>query len=329
MRYRNPKYHEVAPYEKGFRFYYKDKILPLQKEMEKIRYKYLKWFLIDCILAFILVVVVVKWQISIIDELKRRNDASLCIHISIMTFFLAIILLFLPMKLYSKKIKSKIFCHVANFFADFKYIPKKKMDISCLVRSNILPAHNTYKGEDLIQGRVNGIGVQLSEARLINNSGNNSATAFKGLFILFDFKNSQNKSKTRVIGLKDLGKFGNFFNIKLGMKKVSLEDPELEKVFEFFADDQIEARVILDPAFMDRLNKFYQFMRETHKIKNIKFSFYDKKLFIMMASNKNFFENYKVWKTCIDTGYVRSFLQEMHMIIEIAEILKMERKYKK
>ena len=38
-------------------------------------------------------------------------------------------------------------------------------------------------------------------------------------------------------------------------KKIRLEDPEFQKQFEVYCDDQITARYVLTPAFMQRLKK--------------------------------------------------------------------------
>ena len=38
-----------------------------------------------------------------------------------------------------------------------------------------------------------------------------------------------------------------------GLRKVGLEDPHFEKIFEVFGDDQVEARAILTPVFMEEL----------------------------------------------------------------------------
>lgn len=326
---RTPSYNEITPYEQGFNSYYQKEILPEQQRLETIRLRYFKYFKINIFISIIIAIIVCFWNVShwgYVQNIWRQEDGfeswlwTIVFILGGLSF-----LIFLPMQKYSKKIKSDIFCKIANFFASFTYDPEGMINELYISDSNILPTHHTNKGEDLIQGNVNGVGVQLSENKLINGRGRNRKTVFKGLFVLFELEGDR-EYKSRVVGKKDLGKFGNLFNHKWGMKRVSLEDPDLEKAFEFFADDQVEARVILDPAFMDRINKFYQFMKRTHNIKNIQFSFYDKKLFIMMASNKNFFENYKVWETCINTVYVRKFLGEMHMIIKIAELLKMERK---
>ena len=49
--------------------------------------------------------------------------------------------------------------------------------------------------------------------------------------------------------------------LNIGGEKIRLEDPEFQKLFEVYCDDQITARYVLTPAFMERLKK----LNEKHK----------------------------------------------------------------
>jgi hypothetical protein len=46
----------------------------------------------------------------------------------------------------------------------------------------------------------------------------------------------------------------NRFECPQGLQPVGLEDPVFNKAFAVFGSDQVEARVILTPAFMQQLN---------------------------------------------------------------------------
>lgn len=48
---------------------------------------------------------------------------------------------------------------------------------------------------------------------------------------------------------------------KYGAKFVHLEDPEFEKLFVVYADDEVEARMVLTPAMMRRLTRLRQFFK--------------------------------------------------------------------
>ena len=43
--------------------------------------------------------------------------------------------------------------------------------------------------------------------------------------------------------------------LNTGGERIRLEDPEFQKMFEVYCDDQVTARYVLTPAFMERLKK--------------------------------------------------------------------------
>ena len=66
--------------------------------------------------------------------------------------------------------------------------------------------------------------------------------------------NKRFKGKTVV--RKDSGIIGNWFKKKFSsLKNVKLEDPNFEKMFEVYSDDQVESRYLLTVTFMERLKE--------------------------------------------------------------------------
>ncbi len=46
--------------------------------------------------------------------------------------------------------------------------------------------------------------------------------------------------------------------LALGLKRANLEDPQFEKEYDVYTDDQVEARYLLDPAMMERIRALSQ-----------------------------------------------------------------------
>ena len=67
---------------------------------------------------------------------------------------------------------------------------------------------------------------------------------------------------------------------------VNLEDVVFKKRFKVYSNSQIEARVLLSPAFMDRLKN----MQTAFGNSNIRCSFFDSSLIIAIETNKRLFE---------------------------------------
>lgn len=121
----------------------------------------------------------------------------------------------------------------------------------------VIPSYDRSSLEDRISGEHAGVAFEICEAELKekrtrstkNGTRTTYVTVFDGLLIRCGFQ----RSFTGITRIKrDGGFLGNLF---AGGKeeRVRLEDPAFEEAFQVFSDDQVEARYLLNPAFMQRL----------------------------------------------------------------------------
>lgn len=73
---------------------------------------------------------------------------------------------------------------------------------------------------------------------------------------------------------------------KLFLKKTELEDIEFEKKYNVQTTDEIEARYLLTPSFMERLKN----IQTAFRTNNIKCAFSNDSIILAIATNKNIFE---------------------------------------
>ena len=106
------------------------------------------------------------------------------------------------------------------------------------------------------------------------------------------------------------------------LNKVNLEDPVFSKRFEVFSSDQVEARYLVSPAFMER---FYN-LQTVFGSKKIKCSFYDDTLMIAINTNKNLFEIGNLFKTLQDPTSIQEFYKELCAIYNMIEYFKLDDK---
>jgi len=157
-----------------------------------------------------------------------------------------------------------------------------------------------YKGEDLIAGQLGATALRFSELHAqykttsTDSKGRRKTTwhtIFKGVFFVADF-NKDFQGLTLV--LPDtmegwLGKLGqslqDWGDLFQPGDLVRLEDPEFERIFAVYAQDQIEARYILSPSLMQRLVAFRQRMDV-----NISLAFVNSNVYIAIPTRKNQFE---------------------------------------
>src|SRR6185369_3828081 len=112
---------------------------------------------------------------------------------------------------------------------------------------------------------------------------------------------------------RDLGWF-NFMN-RFGegdLKRVGLEDPKFERDFEVYASDQVEARELVHPVFMERLLAL-----ESHfDGKRIRCAFQDGDL-LLAVEGRDRFELGSMFRPLPDPTRVRT------VVNDIAEILRL------
>jgi hypothetical protein len=114
---------------------------------------------------------------------------------------------------------------------------------------NLLPRPEDKSFEDHFTGARGDFTFALCEATLSQGSGKSRHTVFHGQ--IFRIGTPRRLLGTTVV-LRDSGWLDRFER-PTGLKKVGLEDPVFERIFEVFGSDQVEARVILTPTFMQQL----------------------------------------------------------------------------
>ncbi|MGH7504128.1 MAG: DUF3137 domain-containing protein, partial [Longimicrobiales bacterium] len=119
-----------------------------------------------------------------------------------------------------------------------------------------------FRGEDLVEGCVGETRIRFSELHVEDErkrgSGKNRrterVTIFRGLFVIVDFP-KEFRGRTTVLPdtaqrfLGGIGQTLQSMNFMRG-ELIKLEDPEFERHFVVYADDQVEARYLLSTSLM-------------------------------------------------------------------------------
>ncbi|HWF77360.1 MAG TPA: DUF3137 domain-containing protein [Caulobacteraceae bacterium] len=115
---------------------------------------------------------------------------------------------------------------------------------------HLLPGYSDKAFQDFFAGRRGRVDFGLCEATLHEGSGKSRHLVFQGQ--LFRLVTPRRLGSTTVV-LRNSG-WLNRFECPSGLRAVGLEDPNFTKAFAVFGGDQVEAREILTPTFMQRLN---------------------------------------------------------------------------
>lgn len=110
----------------------------------------------------------------------------------------------------------------------------------------------------------------------------------------------------------------NFLKQKrVKMQQVMLEDVEFDKHWNVESTDQIEARYVLTPAFMERMLE----VKRRFNGKEIEFSFWDNKVLIAVHTNKDMFETTSLFKSALDYRKVQEVVAQFYSVFSVADVL--------
>jgi len=175
-----------------------------------------------------------------------------------------------------------------------------------------------YYGDDRVSGIIGVTSVDFSEihAQYVTKDSKGRTQyhkIFKGLFFVADF-NKNFSGRTFVLPdcaeklLGSLGKIFQSWNVSRP-DLIKLEDPEFEKEFAVYGDDQTESRYILSTSLMKRIIEFKQ---KTGK--KISVSFIDSKMYIAIPYAKNLLEP-SIFTTVLDFKKIKEYFDDLQLAI--------------
>lgn len=106
------------------------------------------------------------------------------------------------------------------------------------------------------------------------------------------------------------------------LHKTVLEDVEFEKKFEVYTDDDVEARYLITPSFMERLNN----IKVAFKTKKVFAVFCQDKLFIELYTNKDLFSICTLSEPLNDKKQFYTMFEEILSIYKLIDYFKLDQK---
>lgn len=221
-----------------------------------------------------------------------------------------------PKRDYAKAYKTKILPDIARLFGQFSYDVKGKIPMEAMKPSKIIPGHSSYQSEDLFSGNYRGVGVSFSEIKLRQQSGKNTVTVFNGLAVLLT--HGTRKFYGHTILTKDLSKIGKWFKKQTtDLKRANMVDPEFERLFDVYTNDQTEARYLIDPVIIESLKTLYQ----EYSGDKMLAAFYDDHVLILIESKYNHFEPAAIEVSATNEKELLSMKNEIVQILSIIDRL--------
>jgi len=215
---------------------YKTLIEPQLEALEQKRKAAVRLFLIICMIG----------AVPLAAELAFFPD----IRVLIVTVAIVGVVAYIPIgqvRMASKETVINALCAPLDIlYAETKVTPPA---FDTFLNLNLLPHPSGKTFQDSFDGRRGDFAFTLCQATLEQGSGKSRHVVFRGQ--IFRITTPRRLLGTTVV-LRDSGWLDRF-ECPAGLQKVGLEDPQFERIFEVFGSDQVEAREILDPVFMEQL----------------------------------------------------------------------------
>ncbi len=198
-----------------------------------------------------------------------------------------------------------------SFFEEVNEPP----ELYFLCENGLLPKrYDRVAFEDKMTGNAHGADFEAVECHMEREDKDSDGdrkwvTVFRGSLIVIDF---HREFMGRTVVLRDKGLFNS--KQKSGMKRVGLVDPKFEKIFEAYGTDQVEARYLLTPDFMQRLVD----LETSVDGKNIRFGFLQG-LLIIAVETGNRFEAGSMLKPLTDTARTQKILDEITALYNVVD----------
>lgn len=251
--------------------------------------------------------------------LARRVDFDVVFNYGLLAVFvIGFIFLFdyakkgKMMKDFETKVKSEFMPILMKAFGNFKWSQTGVISPVEITYSGLYPVEN-MKTDDNFTGSYKNVNIRISEAHLEYKYKKNSdsCNSFYGVFVMLDM-NKNFSGKTIVTPRL----------IRNNLEEVELEKSEFTKKFTIYSDDQIEARYILTPAFMERFVK----LKKVFNTSLIQAAFYNNRLLIAIEQPRDCFMLFDNEQPLNDFKPYQTFFNELVAILEIVDVLKLNEK---
>ncbi len=171
-------------------------------------------------------------------------------YVLFFTVLAAVLAGFGPLNRVAVKVKARVLQTLcAPMGVTYQVNPPNPPAFKRLVELNLLPASLDRNFDGMLQGRRGDVDFMICETRISVRTGSHRQTSFQGQ--VFGLTFPRPFEGTTVL-LREAG-WKTRFECPKGLEKIGLEDPAFDDIWAAFGDDQVAARAVLTPSFMEQL----------------------------------------------------------------------------
>jgi len=223
------------------------------------------------------------------------------------------------------EVKQESLARLCRFLGFTYNAEPQSADLGKFRSNHVIPSFDRRSLEDEILGVHEDVSFQLCEALLEDKRTRRDSdgrtetyyvTVFRGLLAEFTFPKT---FVGRTIITTDGGVIGNFFS-GFGSKgeRIRLEDPRFEKLFEVHSDDQVEARYLLTPTFMERICELADLVGG-----KLQLALVGQRLLLTVNGGDDRFEGAGMFKPTNDPSMIARMAKEIGLVFDIIHTLRL------
>jgi len=227
----------------------------------------------------------------------------------------------------AKRVKARLNTAIAEAL-DLRYAekPAEPVRYRTFRDYDLLPSSDRRGFEDHFAGERQGCDFELYEAHLEQKrrSGKRTyyVTVFRGVLIRITFPR---KVEGVTVITRDQGWFNGLSALgrSIGsheLERIGLVDPKFERIFEVYGDDQVLARYMLTPSFMERLLALEEALHGKH-VRALFDGDSGEGELLIAAETGDFFEIGTMSRPLADQSRVQALVGELTQVLGLIDLL--------
>lgn len=222
-------------------------------------------------------------------------------------------------KSFEKKIKRLVMPILMRAVPDFSWLEKPPVTVDDMHEAKIFPLIPKCKvmTDDCFKGKYRNVNIDITECEF--NYGKKNV--FQGAVIKIDM--NKNFEGTTVIRPKQGIEFKHTKDLKKAkLEKIELEDININKKYDIYSTDQIEARYLLTTSFIERFNNIT--MAFNSKVAFC--AFHGKHVYIAPYCKKDLFSIGSLIKPVSDSKQFITLFNEFVSVLKLVDHFKLDKK---
>lgn len=302
---------------------FKEKCTPLLEKFEKERKVFIKIFIVLILVIISVLLSFLAYSLYLQDSFAIFKDLSLPISFAFIIIIGGIVFY---SKVFENRIKKELMPILCRCFENLKWVESPRVNHSLFKNSGIITKrYDEYDIDDVFVGSFKDVSIEIVEVEYVDITRERTSdgktrvqrnTIFDGVIITLDM-NKNFISHTLVKSDKLFKTSG-----VQGLRHTTLEDPIFEKSFDVFTNDEVDARYLLTPSFMERLVN----VKTIYNSSKITCAFYNDKLILAMDVRRDMFKIGSLFKKVNDEKAFMKMYEELESIIKLIDHFKLDQK---